>query len=80
MPGAPPLGSVRADGEPGWGVTGVRLALVPAVTLSDELWAVGPPGSLLQRLTRTCSRSHGAQSSPATAPHPEDLDDEWEVI
>uniref|UniRef100_A0A8C0HX77 Tectonin beta-propeller repeat containing 2 n=1 Tax=Balaenoptera musculus TaxID=9771 RepID=A0A8C0HX77_BALMU len=50
------------------------------VTLSDELWAVGPPGSLLQRLTRTCSRSHGAQSSPATAPHPEDLDDEWEVI
>ncbi|XP_067580552.1 tectonin beta-propeller repeat-containing protein 2 isoform X1 [Pseudorca crassidens] len=50
------------------------------VTLSDELWAVGPAGSLLQRLTRTFSRSHGAPSSQATAPHPEDLDDEWEVI
>nr|XP_033706479.1 tectonin beta-propeller repeat-containing protein 2 isoform X3 [Tursiops truncatus] len=80
VPGAPPLGSARADVEPGWGVTGVRLALVPAVTLSDELWAVGPAGSLLQRLTRTFSHSHGASSSQATAPHPEDLDDEWEVI
>ncbi|XP_073656122.1 tectonin beta-propeller repeat-containing protein 2 isoform X2 [Tursiops truncatus] len=50
------------------------------VTLSDELWAVGPAGSLLQRLTRTFSHSHGASSSQATAPHPEDLDDEWEVI
>ncbi|XP_004262466.1 tectonin beta-propeller repeat-containing protein 2 isoform X2 [Orcinus orca] len=50
------------------------------VTLSDELWAVGPAGSLLQRLTRTFSHSHGAPSSQATAPHPEDLDDEWEVI
>lgn len=80
VPGAPPLGSARADVEPGWGVTGVRLALVPAVTLSDELWAVGPAGSLLQRLTRTFSHSHGTPSSQATAPHPEDLDDEWEVI
>lgn len=56
------------------------LALVPAVTSSDELWAVGPPGYLLQRLTRTFSHSHGAQSSQAAAPAPEDLEDEWEVI
>lgn len=56
------------------------LALVPAVTASDELWAVGPPGHLLQRLTRTFSHSHGAQSSQAAAPAPEDLEDEWEVI
>nr|XP_036847730.1 tectonin beta-propeller repeat-containing protein 2 [Manis javanica] len=50
------------------------------VTSSDELWGVGPPGCLLQRLTRRFSHSHGAQSSHATAPHPEDLGDEWEVI
>nr|XP_019602748.1 PREDICTED: tectonin beta-propeller repeat-containing protein 2 [Rhinolophus sinicus]XP_019602749.1 PREDICTED: tectonin beta-propeller repeat-containing protein 2 [Rhinolophus sinicus] len=50
------------------------------VTSSDELWAVGPPGYLLQRLTRTFSHSHGAQSSHASTPHPEDLEDEWEVI
>ncbi|XP_027376656.1 tectonin beta-propeller repeat-containing protein 2 isoform X2 [Bos indicus x Bos taurus] len=50
------------------------------VTASDELWAVGPPGYLLQRLTRTFSHSHGAQGSHATTPHPEDLEDEWEVI
>ncbi|KAM5337362.1 tectonin beta-propeller repeat-containing protein 2 isoform 3-T3 [Glossophaga mutica] len=50
------------------------------VTSSDELWAVGPPGYLLQRLTRTFSHSHSAQSSQATAAHPEDLEDEWEVI
>uniref|UniRef100_A0A8C0S335 Tectonin beta-propeller repeat containing 2 n=2 Tax=Canis lupus familiaris TaxID=9615 RepID=A0A8C0S335_CANLF len=50
------------------------------VTSSDELWAVGPPGYLLQRLTRTFSHSHGAPSSHATTPHPEDLEDEWEVI
>lgn len=50
------------------------------VTSSDELWAVGPPGYLLQRLTRTFSHAPGAQSSPAAAPHPEDLEDEWEVI
>ncbi|XP_054423717.1 tectonin beta-propeller repeat-containing protein 2 [Pteronotus mesoamericanus] len=51
-----------------------------AATSSDELWAVGPPGCLLQRLTKTFSHSHGAQSSQATAAHPEDLEDEWEVI
>lgn len=50
------------------------------VTSSDELWAVGPPGYLLQRLTRTFSHSHSAQSGHATSPHPEDLEDEWEVI
>ncbi|XP_066134293.1 tectonin beta-propeller repeat-containing protein 2 isoform X1 [Saccopteryx bilineata] len=50
------------------------------VSSSDELWAVGPPGYLLQRLTRTFSHSHGAQSSQATSAHPEDLEDEWEVI
>ncbi|XP_073097910.1 tectonin beta-propeller repeat-containing protein 2 isoform X1 [Manis javanica] len=50
------------------------------VTSSDELWGVGPPGCLLQRLTRRFSHSHGAQSSHATTPHPEDLGDEWEVI
>ncbi|EPQ18857.1 Tectonin beta-propeller repeat-containing protein 2 [Myotis brandtii] len=50
------------------------------VTSSDELWAVGPPGYLLQRLTRTFSHAHGAQSSPAATSHPEDLEDEWEVI
>uniref|UniRef100_A0A2K5EUP2 Tectonin beta-propeller repeat containing 2 n=1 Tax=Aotus nancymaae TaxID=37293 RepID=A0A2K5EUP2_AOTNA len=51
------------------------------VTASDELWAVGPPGYLLQRLTKTFSHSHDAQkSSRAAMPHPEDLEDEWEVI
>ncbi|XP_035117459.1 tectonin beta-propeller repeat-containing protein 2 isoform X2 [Callithrix jacchus] len=51
------------------------------VTASDELWAVGPPGYLLQRLTRTFSHSHDPQkSSQAAMPHPEDLEDEWEVI
>ncbi|XP_036120822.1 tectonin beta-propeller repeat-containing protein 2 [Molossus molossus] len=55
-------------------------AMCLTVTSSDELWAVGPPGYLLQRLTRTFSHSHGAQSSQAAPPHPEDLEDEWEVI
>ncbi|XP_012601809.2 tectonin beta-propeller repeat-containing protein 2 [Microcebus murinus] len=51
------------------------------VTASDELWAVGPPGYLLQRLTKTFSHSHVTQkSSQAATPHPEDLEDEWEVI
>uniref|UniRef100_A0A8D2D1C5 Tectonin beta-propeller repeat containing 2 n=1 Tax=Sciurus vulgaris TaxID=55149 RepID=A0A8D2D1C5_SCIVU len=51
------------------------------VTASDELWAVGPPGFLLQRLTKTFSCSHGTQkSSQAATTHPEDLEDEWEVI
>ncbi|XP_053457242.1 tectonin beta-propeller repeat-containing protein 2 [Nycticebus coucang] len=51
------------------------------VTASDELWAVGPPGYLLQRLTKTFSHSYVTQkSSRSTTPHPEDLEDEWEVI
>uniref|UniRef100_A0A8C0WQ56 Tectonin beta-propeller repeat-containing protein 2 n=1 Tax=Castor canadensis TaxID=51338 RepID=A0A8C0WQ56_CASCN len=51
------------------------------VTSSDELWAVGPPGYLLQRLTKTFSHLHSTQkSSQAATPHPEDLEDEWEVI
>nr|XP_027802544.2 tectonin beta-propeller repeat-containing protein 2 [Marmota flaviventris] len=51
------------------------------VTASDELWAVGPPGYLLQRLTKTFSRSHGTQkNSQVATTHPEDLEDEWEVI
>ncbi|XP_072819859.1 tectonin beta-propeller repeat-containing protein 2 isoform X4 [Vicugna pacos] len=48
------------------------------VTSSDELWAVGPPGYLLQRLTRTFSHLHGAPSSHTTTSHPDDLEDEWE--
>ncbi|XP_004836973.1 tectonin beta-propeller repeat-containing protein 2 isoform X1 [Heterocephalus glaber] len=56
-------------------------ALCFTVTSSDELWAVGPPGRLLQRLTRTFSHAHGTlRSSQAATPHPEDLEDEWEVI
>lgn len=52
-----------------------------AVTASDELWAVGPRGYLLQRLTKTFSRSHSTQkSSQVATTHPEDLEDEWEVI
>ncbi|XP_036887660.1 tectonin beta-propeller repeat-containing protein 2 isoform X2 [Sturnira hondurensis] len=58
---------------------GITWEHVP-VTSSDELWAVGPPGYLLQRLTRTFSHSHSAQSSQATTTNPEDLEDEWEVI
>ncbi|XP_050010581.1 tectonin beta-propeller repeat-containing protein 2 isoform X2 [Alexandromys fortis] len=51
------------------------------VTSSDELWAVGSPGYLLQRLTKTFSHSHSTQkNSPAVTSHPEDLEDEWEVI
>ncbi|XP_004645455.1 tectonin beta-propeller repeat-containing protein 2 [Octodon degus] len=56
-------------------------ALCFTVTSSDELWAVGPPGCLLQRLTRTFSHTHSTpRSGQAAAPHPEDLEDEWEVI
>lgn len=78
MPGATPRQCLQSW-SPGWGVT-VYGRLSPAVTSSDELWAVGPPGYLLQRLTRTFSHSHGAQGSHAATPHPEDLEDEWEVI
>ncbi|XP_041489098.1 tectonin beta-propeller repeat-containing protein 2 isoform X2 [Microtus oregoni] len=51
------------------------------VTSSDELWAVGSSGYLLQRLTKTFSHSHSTQkNSQAVTSHPEDLEDEWEVI
>ncbi|XP_051007592.1 tectonin beta-propeller repeat-containing protein 2 [Acomys russatus] len=50
------------------------------VTSSDELWAVGSHGYLLQRLTKTFSHSHSTQSRQAATSHPEDLEDEWEVI
>ncbi|XP_031213561.1 tectonin beta-propeller repeat-containing protein 2 isoform X3 [Mastomys coucha] len=50
------------------------------VTSSDELWAVGPSGCLLQRLTKTFSHSHNIQNSQAATSHPEELEDEWEVI
>lgn len=50
------------------------------VTTADELWAVGPTGSLLQRLTRTFSHAHSAQRGPEASLHPEELEDEWEVI
>lgn len=50
------------------------------VTSSDELWAVGPSGCLLQRLTKTFSHSHNTQNSQAATSHPEELEDEWEVI
>ncbi|KAL6092372.1 hypothetical protein STEG23_012943, partial [Scotinomys teguina] len=51
------------------------------VTSSDELWAVGSPGYLLQRLTKTFSHSHNTQKNSQGATfHPEDLEDEWEVI
>ncbi|KAG8514432.1 LOW QUALITY PROTEIN: Tectonin beta-propeller repeat-containing protein 2, partial [Galemys pyrenaicus] len=51
------------------------------VAVGPALWAVGPPGYLLQRLTRTFGHSHRTPSGhAAAAPHPEQLEDEWEVI
>lgn len=50
------------------------------VTSSDELWAVGSSGCLLQRLTKTFSHSHNTQNNQAATSHPEELEDEWEVI
>ncbi|XP_006839597.1 PREDICTED: tectonin beta-propeller repeat-containing protein 2 [Chrysochloris asiatica] len=57
-------------------------ALCVTVTAEDELWAVGPHGSLLQRLTKTFSHSQGTRkgSLATTMSHPEDFEDEWEVI
>ncbi|XP_028914385.1 tectonin beta-propeller repeat-containing protein 2 isoform X1 [Ornithorhynchus anatinus] len=48
----------------------------------DELWAVGPLGYLLQRLTKTFSHSPGFQKSSDASVllHLEDFEDEWEVI
>ncbi|XP_062432734.1 tectonin beta-propeller repeat-containing protein 2 isoform X2 [Rhea pennata] len=52
------------------------------VTPLDELWAISPSGSLLQRLTKTFSHSHNLQKSNDTSVllHPDDFEDEWEVI
>ncbi|KFO74857.1 Tectonin beta-propeller repeat-containing protein 2 [Cuculus canorus] len=53
-----------------------------AVTPLDDLWAISTSGSLLQRLTKTFSRSHSLQKSNDTSLllHPDDFEDEWEVI
>ncbi|KFQ16598.1 Tectonin beta-propeller repeat-containing protein 2 [Leptosomus discolor] len=53
-----------------------------AVTPLDELWAISASGSLLQRLTKTFSHSHGLQKNSDTSVllHPDDFEDEWEVI
>ncbi|XP_067151097.1 tectonin beta-propeller repeat-containing protein 2 isoform X2 [Apteryx mantelli] len=52
------------------------------VTPLDELWAISPSGSLLQRLTKTFSHSHNLQKNNDTSVllHPDDFEDEWEVI
>ncbi|KFQ18440.1 Tectonin beta-propeller repeat-containing protein 2 [Merops nubicus] len=53
-----------------------------AVTPLDELWAISASGSLLQRLTKTFSHSHSLQKTNDTSVllHPDDFEDEWEVI
>ncbi|KGL98105.1 Tectonin beta-propeller repeat-containing protein 2 [Charadrius vociferus] len=53
-----------------------------AVTPLDELWAISASGSLLQRLTKTFSHSHSLPKSNDTSVllHPDDFEDEWEVI
>ncbi|KFW77316.1 Tectonin beta-propeller repeat-containing protein 2 [Manacus vitellinus] len=53
-----------------------------AVTPLDELWAISTSGSLLQRLTKTFSHSHSLQKNNDTSVllHPDDFEDEWEVI
>uniref|UniRef100_F7GJ62 Tectonin beta-propeller repeat containing 2 n=1 Tax=Monodelphis domestica TaxID=13616 RepID=F7GJ62_MONDO len=52
------------------------------VTPIDELWAIGPLGYLLQRLTKTFNHSHILQKMGNTSVllHPDDFEDEWEVI
>ncbi|KFP37817.1 Tectonin beta-propeller repeat-containing protein 2 [Chlamydotis macqueenii] len=53
-----------------------------AVTPLDELWAISTSGSLLQRLTKTFSHAHSLQQNNDTSVllHPDDFEDEWEVI
>lgn len=69
-----------AQGPP-WAGGNRCLTAVPAVTSSDELWAVGPSGYLLQRLTKMFRHSRSTlKSGQATTPHLEELEDEWEVI
>uniref|UniRef100_A0A8C3JT19 Tectonin beta-propeller repeat containing 2 n=1 Tax=Calidris pygmaea TaxID=425635 RepID=A0A8C3JT19_9CHAR len=52
------------------------------VTPLDELWAISASGSLLQRLTKTFSHSHSLPKNNDTSVllHPDDFEDEWEVI
>ncbi|XP_035183401.1 tectonin beta-propeller repeat-containing protein 2 isoform X3 [Oxyura jamaicensis] len=52
------------------------------VTPLDELWAISTSGSLLQRLTKTFSHSHNLQKNndASVLLHPDDFEDEWEVI
>ncbi|XP_042669261.1 tectonin beta-propeller repeat-containing protein 2 [Centrocercus urophasianus] len=51
------------------------------VTPLDELWAISTSGSLLQRLTKTFSHSHNQQKNDTSVLlHPDDFEDEWEVI
>ncbi|KAM6075111.1 tectonin beta-propeller repeat-containing protein 2 isoform 3-T3 [Chlamydotis macqueenii] len=52
------------------------------VTPLDELWAISTSGSLLQRLTKTFSHAHSLQQNNDTSVllHPDDFEDEWEVI
>ncbi|XP_074681239.1 tectonin beta-propeller repeat-containing protein 2 isoform X2 [Strix aluco] len=52
------------------------------VTPLDELWAISTSGSLLQRLTKTFSHSHGLQKNNDTSVllYRDDFEDEWEVI
>nr|XP_009935141.1 PREDICTED: tectonin beta-propeller repeat-containing protein 2 [Opisthocomus hoazin] len=52
------------------------------VTPLDELWAISTSGSLLQRLTKTFSHSRSLQKNNDTSVllHPDDFEDEWEVI
>ncbi|XP_017662926.1 PREDICTED: tectonin beta-propeller repeat-containing protein 2 isoform X2 [Lepidothrix coronata] len=52
------------------------------VTPLDDLWAISTSGSLLQRLTKTFSHSHSLQKNNDTSVllHPDDFEDEWEVI
>uniref|UniRef100_A0A803TA95 Tectonin beta-propeller repeat containing 2 n=1 Tax=Anolis carolinensis TaxID=28377 RepID=A0A803TA95_ANOCA len=52
------------------------------VTPQDELWAVGPSGNLLQRLTKTFHHSRPLQKhgSASMSFHSDDFEDEWEVI
>ncbi|XP_042193986.1 tectonin beta-propeller repeat-containing protein 2 isoform X2 [Callorhinchus milii] len=52
------------------------------VTPQDELWAISPGGSLLQRLTKAFSHSNTLAKSSRSSLlcQSEDFDDEWEVI
>uniref|UniRef100_A0A669PG00 Tectonin beta-propeller repeat containing 2 n=1 Tax=Phasianus colchicus TaxID=9054 RepID=A0A669PG00_PHACC len=62
-------------------VTYLMSNLCFTVTPLDELWAISTSGSLLQRLTKTFSHSHNQQKNDTSVLlHPDDFEDEWEVI